>query len=254
MLTLTCGIHDPDAGLAWELAECVPVLFSIFDKVIVTATMQTDEGVLEELRRLGCVVARRRTHAYGPGLTLRETIRRGHAAAGTGPLLYMDMDRALHFARTKPEEYARLAKRVARAEWFIGERSPSAYRTHQRALIETEAGANVIISKAIGEKKVHDFLTSCIGLSPAACETILRLPARRDFAVLGQWALALKKAGFKPTFASFDGLDWETPYQFRDLVKKLGGIAAFRAHLDASPEEWEKRRQIARDTVRDIVA
>lgn len=253
MLTITCGLHDPDAGLAWQLTDQVPVLRSIFDKVVVTATMNTDNGILEELRRLGCEVAKRRPHAYGPGLTLREAVRRGHAAAGEGPMLFMDMDRALHWARTKPEEFARIAKRVGRAEWFIGERSSRAHRTHQRALVETETEANAILSKALGERRMHDYLAPCIGFSSAARKIVLSLPRRRDFSLIGQWFLALKKAGFRPTYAMCEGMDWETPDQFRDLVKKLGGKAAFRASLDASPEEWEKRRQIARDTVRDIL-
>lgn len=253
MLTLACGLHDSDAGLAWQLTDQVPVLRSIFNTVVVTATVQTDATVLKELRRLGCRVTKRRSHAYGPGLTLREAVRHGHAAAGAGPMLFMDMDRALHWARTKPEEHARIAKRAANVEWFIGERSPRAYRTHQRALIETEALANGLLSKALGERRVHDFLAPCIGLSPAARETVLRLPTRRDFSLIGQWILALQKAGFRPTYARCDGMDWETPDQFRDLVKRLGGKAAFRASLDASPAEWEKRRKIARDAAHDII-
>lgn len=246
MAILSCSLHDPRAGLAWMLPH-VTALRAIFDRVIVTATSSTDNSLLQELRRLGCTVAKRRDDTVG--LTYRATVRRGYAA-GARTLFLLDFDRALHWARTRPDELARAAKRAERHEWFIGERTPRAYRSHHLPLYKTEQEPNRIIAERLGEKNPHDYLSSCVGLSRGAQEAILATPTRRDLSLFGLWPLALKKAGYRPAYAAYEGLEWETADQNRDKVKEAGSVAVWRKSLD-NPAEWEKRERMANEFVRD---
>lgn len=246
MAILSSSLHDPHAGLAWMLPH-VATLRATFDKVVVTATASTSDALLLDLRRLGCAVAKRPNDTVG--LTYRDTVRRGHMA-GARTLFLLDFDRALHWARTRPEELARAAKRAERHEWFIGERTPRAYRSHHLPLYKTEQEPNRIIAKRLGERTTHDYLSSCVGLSRGAQEAVLSAPTRRDLSVFGLWPLAVKKAGYRPAYATFEGLEWETADQNRDKVEALGGVAAFRASLD-NPAEWEKRERMAIEFVRD---
>lgn len=246
MAILSSSLHDPHAGLAWMLPH-VTTLQKIFDKVLVTATSSTDPALLVELRRLGVLVLKRSSDTVG--LTYRETVRRGYQR-NAHTLFLLDFDRALHWARTRPEELARAAKRAERTEWFIGERTPRAYRSHHLPLYKTEQEPNRIIATHLGEKKPHDYLSSCVGLSRGAQEAVLSTPVRRDISLFGLWPLALKKAGYHPTYASYEGLEWETADQNQEKVNALGGVVAFRTSLD-NPTEWEKRERMAVEFIRD---
>ncbi len=249
MIVLSCGVHDPEGGLAWMLKKQIPVLQKIFGKIVITATKFTNEALLAALREMGCQVIKRT--GGGVGLTYRAAIQRGHEAAGRNPLLHLDFDRALHWARTHPEELARIAKRAARVNWFVGERTARALRTHPKTQIKTETEANRLLSKALGEDRLRDYISTCWGYSRAARAIILRTRATRNFSFYGKWNLALYKAGIRPTFISCDGLAWETPDHYRETVAKAGGIAAFRAAMETA-EEWERRWQTAREILHDI--
>lgn len=246
MAILSSSLHDPHGGLTWMLPH-VATLQTIFDKVIVTATASTSDALLSELRRLGVAVAKQPKDTVG--LTYRATVRHGYAA-GARTLFLLDFDRALHWARTRPEELARAAKQAERHEWFIGERTPRAYRSHHLPLYKTEQEPNRIIAAHLGEQKPHDYLSSCVGLSRGAQEAVLAAPTRRDLSLFGLWPLTLKKAGYRPTYVPYEGLEWETADQNQEKVKTLGGVVAFRKSLD-NPAEWEKRERMAAEFVRD---
>lgn len=246
-MILSAGLYDPKGGLAWMLEKGMPIVMDVFDAVLVTAVPPTDRALIEALKEYGCDVGQCRP--LGGGYTLHEAVRRGHKLAGRAPTLYMDMDRVLHWALTRPEEMARVVKRAERCDWFVGERTPRAHRSHQRALYETETIANEFVSLALGERKTHDYCVPCLGLSPAAREAFLGARMRRDFSMMTAGLMAIKKAGLNPTYLSADGFDWETPDWHREDVKKAGGVEAYRKSFD-TPEEWARRRKIAQDVMR----
>lgn len=249
MVILTCGLHDPQAGLFWSARKHLRILFDIFPEVIVTASPQTDLAFLDWLAEQGCTVYRRKKNAIASSYLA--SIKHGQAT-GAQSIFYCDADRALHWARAYPQELKRVMKKAALVDYFIGMRGPREYGSHHDALRYTEQLPNAIISQAMGEKKQRDYLSGCYGFSQAAATYIVKYLKAKDFSLFGEWPLRLKKQGFLPTYQVCKGLEWETPDQHLDEVTRCGGVEAYRAQL-SSPEEWKKRATMAQEFVSTLI-
>lgn len=248
MTIITCGLHDPKAGLRWTAEKHLPILQGIFDKVIFTASPDTDPDFLDWLEEQGCEVHRRKANIIAK--TYFDSIKHG-VDTGAHSIFYCDADRALHWARMYPEELAVIPKKLKKLDYFIGMRGPREYQSHHDALYYTEQLPNFIISQAMGEKKQRDYLSGCYGFSQKAATYIIKHMKANDFGLFGEWPVIMKKHGFKPTYTVCQGLEWETPDQNQDDVKRCGSVAAYREWL-SSPAEWKKRADMALQFVKTL--
>ena len=249
MTTLTCGLHDPEGGLLWTVEKHLNMLLNMFDQVVMTASPATDKVLLERLETHGCIVHRRSMNSAAQ--TCFDAIGHG-LETGAEVIFYCDADRALHWARTYPEELRKVAKLATRTDYFIGMRGQQEYQSHHEALYYTEQLPNAIISQAMGEKKQHDYLSGCYGFSKKAATYIVKHMKANDFSMFGEWPLLMKRHGFAPTYRVCKGLEWETPDQHMDDVERCGSIEAYREWL-SSPAEWKKRATMAMEFVKTLV-
>lgn len=253
MLTLACTVHDAKGGLLWLIKKQAAELLGLFDAVVVVATKGTAPIVGTTLRELGITVVARPNNTVG--LTFYEALKQGWAT-GADRVFYADFDRILHWAEFRSAELKRLATALRRADkvdYLVLERSPRAYRTHNEALIKTEAVANAVISKALDGKHSHDYLGGAFVLSRRAAEWALRDGKTLDLGFYSLWPLLTKLHKGKIAYRFCQGLEWETPDRFRDEVKKAGGVKTWRESLDTA-HEWGYRVDIARQTIRPLVS
>ncbi len=249
MTILTCGLHDPKAGLQWIAEEHLAELFQIFDRVVITATPETDRAFLDWLEENGCDVFRRKKNVIAK--TYFDAVTHGLETHATS-ILYCDADRAFHWVSKYPKELAKVANQLPKLNYFIGMRGPREYGTHHDALLYTEQLPNAIISQAMGEKKLRDYLSGCYGFSAKAASYIKKHMKANDLRFFGEWPLFMKKHGFKANYMVCKGLDWETPDQHQDDVKRSGSVKAYREQLSTS-KEWKKRALMAMECVKTIV-
>lgn len=59
---------------------------------------------------------------------------------------YGDMDRMLRWVETNPDEFRRIARLIMGSDCLIVGRTESAYNTHPKSLIQTEAISNRVVS------------------------------------------------------------------------------------------------------------
>lgn len=253
MLTLTCTVHDPKAGLLWLVKKQAVNLQSLFDQVVVVATKSTDKKLVAALRDFGVVIRQRTGDQVG--VTYYEAIKDGWAT-GADRIFYCDLDRILHWAEFRTAELTTLAKALRRADktdYMALERSERAYDTHHDALIETEAIANAVISRSLAEDKIHDYLSGAFVLSRRAAEWILRDGQTFDLGFWSLWPLLVRYERGRLGYRVCEGLEWETPDRYRDEVKKAGGIKKWREGW-SSAQEWAYRTDMAQQFVRPLVS
>jgi hypothetical protein len=61
------------------------------------------------------------------------------------------------------------------------------------------------------------------------------------------WPLFLqRRGGFTIGYCATEGLEFETADRYADQVAAAGGLAAWMAQLDADPQRWVERLDVAR--------
>ncbi len=62
-----------------------------------------------------------------------------------------------------------------------------------------------------------------------------------------------RAGGFGLGYIATEGLEFETADRFADQIEQAGGLANWMAQLDASPQQWAFRLELARIEVESAV-
>ncbi|MBT4153549.1 MAG: hypothetical protein HOE53_02775 [Candidatus Magasanikbacteria bacterium] len=251
-ITLACTYHDPQGALLARIEEFAGRLKVFFGSAVVVCTPLTKKNVIEALKKAKWNVVIQKENNVGQ--IYRRAIAEG-AKYGKDGLLYIDLDRALHWCASHKKELEAFVKELFVVDWpalpdyIVCERSKRGYAMHQEPLIETERIANRVIAHTLGEDEVHDYLSGAFYYSSEAIAVILGLQSRDDVGIWGQWWSALHKAALPRSYMTFEGLEWETPHQFLALVEAAGGIDHWRDQINNDAHEWRKRVGMAQQIV-----
>lgn len=167
---------------------------------------------------------------------------------GTGHIQYADFDRLLRWVETRPEEWRSVLRIIQEKDCLIIGRSPSSYRTHPRALVETEAISNLVVSYLVG--KALDVSAGSKGFSRQACARIIdQCDPGHALGTDAEWPLILSRSGYAVDYISVEGLDWESADRYRDkAADQRSQVEAAQAY-DADPGNWSHRVAIAMEIV-----
>lgn len=160
---------------------------------------------------------------------------------------YLDTDRAVHWVETRPDELAYAAARVQTADCLLLGRMEAAWATHPQAMRQTEAIFNHLFSQLLGVEA--DFGAGARGFSrPAAEYLVARVSPDHWFDTA--WPAVLWRGGFRLDTLLVDGLDWETPDQYRDEAADADTQRQAAASYDADPAHWSRRVWVADEITR----
>ena len=165
-----------------------------------------------------------------------------------GYVHYADFDRLLRWVETRPDEWQQVLEKVPEHDCLIMGRSPASYRTHPKALLETEAISNRVVSYLLGQ--TMDVSAGSKSFSIQACESILANSVPGN--ALGtdaEWPLILKKLGFIVGYLEVDGLDWESADRFQDEAADLRSQREAAKQYDAHPGNWSRRVAVAMEII-----
>lgn len=162
---------------------------------------------------------------------------------------YADFDRLLRWVETRPDEWQQVLAEVPNHECLIMGRSPASYQTHPKALLETEAISNRVVSYLLG--RTMDVSAGSKSFSLQACVSILANSVPGN--ALGtdaEWPLILKKLGFSVGYIEVDGLDWESADRFQDEAADLHSQREAAKQYDAHPGNWSRRVAVAMEIIK----
>ncbi|HEY4690843.1 MAG TPA: hypothetical protein VIK33_16135 [Anaerolineae bacterium] len=164
---------------------------------------------------------------------------------------YVDMDRLLRWAETRPGEWRQTIETIQTTDCLIIGRTPAAFATHPQALQKTEEIINLVFSHLLGV--TVDLCSGSKGFSRRAGEFLITNTAPGHWSD-AEWPMRLHRAGYRLETAWVDGLDWETADRHRPDAADPETQRRLAARYDDKAKNWEFRIQIALDIVREGLA
>ena len=232
-----------------------PVLNQVFGGLAIQTTSTTGQVTLERLAQAGAVIRRNTPQEdSGPpriGLSRRQVVSLA-LESGADWVLYCDFDRALHWAEFYPGELATIAAAIQGYEFCVLGRTRRAFQSHPRFQVETETIINHVFFLACGLE--WDVTAGARGLSRRACETLAVVSRDEGLSTDISWPLELRRLGsYSLGCLETEGLEYETADRYAQDVARMGGIDAWRAHLDADPVRWVHRVRLALEEVEAVL-
>jgi len=197
---------------------------------------------MNALPRVDTVVTEHWSHGRYMALKLVEEIGATHVQ-------YADFDRLLRWVETYPDEWKYVLKQAQEVDCLILGRSPDAYQTHPKALVETEAISNLVVSSLLG--RTMDISAGSKCFSKHACRTILANSVPGN--ALGtdaEWPIIMKHSDFTVNYLEVDGLEWESADRYQDKAADRYSQETAATIYDADPENWSRRVAIAMEIVK----
>lgn len=246
--TLVATHHDPDGRLHDQIARVLPALAGIFARVAIQATYASHPRSLELLASAGALVRHESQAQFNSvaqlGFARRATLELGlQEPAPT--LLFCDFDRALHWAERYPAELASVVVRLAEHDFVVLGRSERAFATHPRVQRDTEAIINHVYASASG--RAWDVTAAARGISRRAAAALLEGCPESSIGTDVAWPLFMQRAGgYSLGYIATEGLEFETADRFADQIAQAGGLEQWIARIDADPQQWADRLDLAR--------
>ncbi len=165
-----------------------------------------------------------------------------------------DFDRLLHWQERYPGELRQAVERMTQVDCLITGRTDQAWATHPRCMIETEILFNMAFSHLLNidtVDEVIDFGAGSRGLSRRAAEYLMQQASPAwGWAIDAAWPLLLFHAGYSVDYLAVNGLEWETPDQFRDTAADPKTRSEMAEQHDHTPEIWQHRVYVAHEVMR----
>jgi hypothetical protein len=241
-LALATAWHPRGEGKRFQ--KLLPNLLEVYDWIGVSLPPDVDEQIVEQLTSLTAVGFRITGH-WSEG---RHTALQSAAGAPVDAIHYVDFDRLLRWVETRPSEWAASARAVPGKDCLIHGRTPPAYATHPKALVQTEAISNRVVSFLLG--KEIDASAGSKGFSRDAARYLLKHSRPgRALGMDGEWPVLLYRAGFQIDYMEVDGLDWETADRYQDAPAGLDRQSRTAEEYDRDASNWLHRVAVADEIV-----
>ncbi|MGH9285500.1 MAG: hypothetical protein ACRD0M_07475, partial [Acidimicrobiales bacterium] len=169
---------------------------------------------------------------------------------GATRVVFIDLDRLLHWQEAWPAELAGVLNDHRGADLTVLGRTARAFATHPGIQRDTEAVVNTVFARLTGRQ--WDVLTGARGFSRRGAEAIVTgCPRERTVGTDAAWPLFLlrRRPDLRVDYREVEGLEFETADRYADQVGAAGSVAAWTDGLDDDPQAWADRLDLARHEV-----
>lgn len=242
MITLTTT-WNPRGELP-RLQRFFPKVKEVYNHFVVVLPPEVEPALVAEVESLGMIAVIPKDWSAGRYLAL-------HTALETEDdiIHYVDLDRLLRWIETRENEWRWSVGLLGDADCICFGRTPAAYASHPRALIDTEVTSNRVISHLIGWH-----LDVSAGSKGFTRQAALFLDAHtQPGAPMGldaAWLVLLNRAGYRIKYVEVDGLDWESADQYRLDAADAETQLQAATEYDADPSNWDLRVKVADEVVK----
>jgi len=241
---LVSPLYDPDARLAKQVLNVGKKLFSIYSgKIFVSISHNTSEDTEGALREAGIPFSVT-AESISLGQNYRRAIKGGLRLNPTH-IHFVDFDRALHWVERFSEELLKVDKEIEKRRGLVSfVRTRRAFESHPLIQRTTETAVNAIATEIAGIDV--DIMSGSFGFDKKTAETIIGKSKRDDFGIYAEFLQIALKHKIKITTIEVEGLEWETPDQFREKIEKEGYLAWLN-EFESLPE-WKKRVKLIEES------
>ena len=238
-IALAITYHDPQGRLIDQIEKTLPILTNLFDGIAVRASYASQQEPVDVFKSFEAVIYKEhKKPTDGPklGIVRREALELG-VSLGTSFVMVCDGDRALHWAEHYPDELAQVVLKIQETECTILGRTERAYKTHPKALRDTEAIVNHIFHIITGN--TWDMMVGARGFSQQAANAILKNCMDDQASVDVSWPLYLRMLeNLSMQYIAAEGLEFETPDRFQPEITAAGGYQNWLNELDQDLQHW----------------
>jgi hypothetical protein len=248
-ISLATTLHDSTGWTLQPLTETAKLLDECYDNRFTVVTDRTKPEVVEALRENGWIIVEPKSQVGVQHITdSRRRALRASLEHGSDFTHLVDMDRALHWALSYPEELKKVTAAIPEHDFLILGRTRRAMDTHPRNQVETEALANKVFSLIVGRDM--DITAASRGISREAAETILSHSRGRFFDSDSEWPIILHCNGYKLNYTEVEGLEWETNLKRNTMTLPDGRKIDTKEYNETNPESWVYRLMLAHGVAR----
>lgn len=251
-ITLVCPLHDPDSRLLEEIKKNGKILNNIFQSsVIVSVTPNTSPDTVNVLKSIQLKYSELPSNQENTlGNNYRNAILLGTEKKATHIFL-VDFDRAIHWARRFPKELEEIQNKLSGLEGFTSfVRSRRAFESHPLTQRATETTINAIASELTNTDV--DIMSGAFGMDKYFSKLLLKSSKRDDFGFYAEMLEVALKNKARINTIEVEGLEWETPDQYKDKIEKEG-YSQWLSEFE-SLSEWEKRVKLIEKSTEVLTA
>lgn len=241
--------HEPKKDLLHMYKKCLPVIMDIYDDIFINVTPNTHQDVVKALKDTGIKVyisqtsAREKNHIKAFEAFKKYPEKTVH---------YLDFDRVLHWSVFFEKELRNLNKKIAtlfqkNQNIYINiARTEKAYATHQDSLLYGEKPSNYLISKIVGDKKVHDWFGFSFAMKQKNLNAITSRLKGKEAEFYGEFPVLAKKLNLHIKHVLCEGLEIETFDR-----KEFHGLTLIEKHAKLNTNEaWLNRMKLNQETIK----
>lgn len=240
---LVSPLHDPEGRLTGMIKKHGKKLKTLyFGYVFVKVTKETHPDTFKALESVKIHYSKQASKSgyISIGRSYREAILMG-IKEKTRHIHLCDFDRALHWIESFPNELRDIVELLPSnygLSW-IG-RTKRAFKTHPITQQHTEAIVNKIASNKVGLD--IDIMSGSFAMDLTSAKTLMKYAKRNDFSLYAELVMVALKKGILMNSILADGLEWETPDQYKDKIREEG----YSDWLDEfmSLPEWKRRVEL----------
>lgn len=240
---LVSPLHDPDGRLETYIRKNGKKLKNLyFGYIELKVTRKTHEKTLRALEnvKISYSFQTGATGYFSIGKTYREAIKKG-INLNTRYIHVCDFDRILHWADKFPNELKDVIGLIPSdygLTFFC--RTKRAFDTHPETQTKTESIVNDLASSKLG--RPVDIMSGSFSMDINSAKIILKHSKRNDYSFYAEPLIIALNRKIPINTMIVDGLEWETPDQYVDKIRKEG----YQDWLDEfmSVPEWKRRIEL----------
>ena len=248
---LSSTLHDPELKFMKLMNPILPMIKTLFKERIVCCTPSTREEVLNFLKAEGFkVVVGNSMDQVGNYKLAIQTSLKYITKSKTQKILYIDFDRLIHWLDTYPEELSDIISNNKEIDYLHVGRTSRAFETHPPTQKETECIINEIGSNILGFSETKDIISVCFLISKELGEQIIKIKNNTMTGFYSSWPIIFWNKAKLKRYIEVEGLEWETPDQFKDEIDKIGydkWLTIFQ-----SANEWRKRVKLLHEGLLEL--
>jgi hypothetical protein len=242
-INFTSTIHDPDNRLGYLIEEIDDCLRNLFASASVAYTPKTNPATVSQLRERGYSTFR----AEDSVISSYQTALSRALTPNVDSLFYCDLDRALHWIKSHPQELETLATTNDENDFVLIGRTQRAFETHPETQTITEGIGNTLTSKVLGFQETRDVLGTTWILTPALAKKVTERKPMNQYGFYAEWPITLWRSARNPLYLECEGLEWETPDRYIEEIKAQGYQEWKKSFQTGS--EWRRRSVMLRDFI-----
>ena len=242
-VSLASPLHDPEGRLAYLIRKHGKHLKTMyFGSVAVKMTNGTHRDTIKALDSAKIIYESepKKSHYVSMGITYKGAAKMA-LKFKTRYVHVCDFDRILHWIDKYPNELRDTIEYLPSnyGLTWIG-RTQRAFETHPRTQRETESIVNILASQKAGQD--IDIMSGSFGFDERTAKLLLKNSKKNDYSFFADFVVVALKQNIETYSITVDGLEWETPDQYRDKIQKEG----YQDWLDEfmSLPEWKRRIEL----------